>query len=221
MRTWLIVAALWSAACSRGPAPTPEPVAEAAKVTPAERPADDRPVIAAFGDSMTAGPGVGREENYPAVLQRKLDAAGRRYRVVNLGVNGDTTISGLARLADVLALRPRIVILELGGNDGLRGLPVDQIRANLDQMIGAFQDSGARVVLAGMTLPPNYGAEYVRAFEQMYVDLARRRGTTRIPFVLDGVAGKPAMLLPDALHPNPAGYRLAAEHVWKALEPLL
>lgn len=221
MRVWLVAVALWALGC--GPAPSPEPPAP--KSTPApESPApssDDRPVIVAFGDSLTAGPGVGPDRNYPAVLQKKLDAAGRRYRVVNLGVNGDTTGGGLARLSDVLAFEPRIVIVELGANDGLRGLPVEATRANLEQILQGLQAARVRVVLAGMTLPPNYGADYVRAFENVFVDLARRYKTPRIPFFLQGVAPNPALMLPDGLHPNAAGYQIVASHVWKALEPLL
>jgi acyl-CoA thioesterase-1 len=220
MRAWLAVAAVWVVSCGQGPsAREPErPAAPSAKPAPD---ADDRPVIVAFGDSLTAGPGVHPESNYPAVLQHKLDAAGRRYRVVNLGVSGDTTGGGLARLSDVLALRPRIVVLELGANDGLRGLPVETTRANLEQIIQGLQGAGAQVVLAGMTLPPNYGAEYIRGFESVFVDLSRKYKTVRIPFFLEGVAPNPMLMLPDGLHPNAAGHRIVADHVMKALGPLL
>jgi acyl-CoA thioesterase-1 len=141
--------------------------------------------------------------------------------VVNLGVNGDTTGGGLNRLSDVLGLKPRIVIVELGANDGLRGLPVEATRANLEQIIQGLQGAGARVILSGMTLPPNYGAEYIRSFEQIFVDLARQYRTPRIPFFLEGVAPNRSLMLPDGLHPNAAGYRIVADHVWKVLKPLL
>jgi acyl-CoA thioesterase-1 len=141
--------------------------------------------------------------------------------VANLGVSGDTTGGGLARLSDVIALRPHIVVLELGANDGLRGLPVEATRANLDQILQGLQNAGAKVVLAGMTLPPNYGAEYIRGFESVFVDLARRYKIPRIPFFLEGVAPNPALMLPDGLHPNAAGYRIVADRVMKTIEPLL
>lgn len=219
MRIWLVAAAVWAVSCGSGPqqpAPLPAPV----KTKPAS-PADRRPVIVAFGDSLTAGPGVEPDQNYPAVLQQKLDAAGHRYRVVNLGVSGDTTGGGLARLYDVLALKPRIAIVELGANDGLRGMPVEATRANLEQIVQGLQQAGVRVILAGMTLPPNYGAAYVSAFEKVFVDLARQYKTARIPFFLEGVAAVPTLLLSDGLHPNAAGHQIVAGNVLKVLEPLL
>ena len=219
MRIGLVVAVVWAVSCGSGPeqpAPLPAPV----KTKPAP-PADDRPVIVAFGDSLTAGAGVDSDQNYPAILQRKLDAAGHRYRVVNLGVSGDTTGGGLARLYDVLALKPRIVIVELGANDGLRGMPVETTRANLEQIVQGLQQAGVRVILAGMTLPPNYGSAYVSAFEKVFVDLARQYKTPLIPFFLEGVAAVPTLMLGDALHPNAAGYQIVAGHVMKVLEPLL
>ncbi|GIU74459.1 MAG: arylesterase [Bryobacteraceae bacterium] len=189
---------------------------------PAAAPATDtRPVIAAFGDSLTAGYGVEPGESYPDHLQRLLDERGYRYRVVNLGISGDTTDGGVARLQDALLLKPKIVILELGANDGLRGLPLDRTRANLDLMINAFQGAGASVVLAGMTLPRNYGAAYVREFERIFRDLARQRRTVLIPFFLEGVAMQPGLMQPDALHPNAAGCRKVAEMVFRHIEPLL
>ncbi len=228
MRLWPAVLVLIGTGCSqpsRPPAASRSASPSGSPARPAEPPppvpADDRPVIAAFGDSLTAGPGVGPDQTYPAVLQRKLDAAEYRYRVVNLGVNGDTTGGGLNRLSDVLGLQPRIVIVELGANDGLRGLPVEATRANLEQIIQGLQGAGARVILAGMTLPPNYGAEYIRSFEQIFVDLARQYRTPRIPFFLEGVAPNRSLMLPDGLHPNAAGYRIVADHVWKVLKPLL
>ena|SRR5437867_1054294 len=183
--------------------------------------ADDRPVIVAFGNSLTAGLGVDPEANYPAVLQRKIDSLHKRYRVVNAGVNGDTTGGGVARLDSLLAYKPEIVILELGANDGLRGLPVTTTRANLEQMIVAIRGAGARVVLAGMTLPPNYGPDYIRSFEQIYVELAEKYQTPRIPFLLENVAARPGLMLDDGLHPSPAGHRIVAENVMQVLKPLL
>jgi acyl-CoA thioesterase-1 len=203
----------------------PEAPKQAGPTTPAPpvaaAPADERPVIVAFGDSLTAGLGVDAASNYPAFLQRELDARGLRYRVVNAGVSGDTTGGGVARLGEVLAYEPKVVILELGANDGLRGLPLETTRANLDQMIAALQAAGAQVVLAGMTLPPNYGADYIRGFEQIFVDLAAKHKIPRIPFLLDNVAARPHLMQSDALHPNAAGQKIVAANVLKTLEPLL
>ena len=222
MRVWLAAALLVAVGCGRQPQPE---VSERTEVLlPPPRPPappDDRPVIVAFGDSMTAGPGVERDANYPAVLQSLLDAKGYRYRVVNAGINGDTTTGGLARVDTVLSYRPSFVILELGGNDGLRGLPVENTRDNLEAIIQRLHAAQARVVLAGMRLPPNYGPEYVRAFERMYVDLAAQYKTRRVPFILEGVAARPEFLLPDLLHPNEAGHKILAATVMRALEPAL
>jgi acyl-CoA thioesterase-1 len=190
---------------------------------PAENPAtqDTRPVILAFGDSLTAGHGVPRGSGYPEILQGTLDKRGYQYRVVNAGISGDTSSGGLARLQPALNMKPSIVILELGGNDGLRGLPIEDTRANLEEMIGAFQTTGATVILAGMTLPRNYGADYVESFENVFTDLARKHDLPLIPFFLEGVAGDPALTLPDFIHPNADGYRVVTEIVLKTLEPLL
>ena len=184
-------------------------------------PTDSRPIILAFGDSLTAGYGLPRGFGYPEQLQRKLDQRGYRYRVVNMGISGDTTSGGRARIKAGLDLTPSIVILELGANDGLRGLPLKQTQANLEEMITAFQKSGATVVLAGMTLPRNYGAVYVRSFEDVFRDLARKLNVPLIPFFLEGVAGNPKLTLDDYLHPNADGYVIVTDNVLKTVEPLL
>ena len=228
MRGSLLIGGLCLAAlgCSRGPERTasaeaaPEP-APAAAPTPAPAVADNRPVIVCFGDSLTAGLGVDPALNYPSVLERRLNAAGHRYRVINAGISGDTTGGGLARLDTILAWRPRIVVLELGANDGLRGLPVETTRANLDQILTGLIAAGAKVVLAGMTLPPNYGPDYIRGFERVFVELAANHKAVRIPFVLQDVAARPDRMLSDGLHPNAAGYQIVAGHVLRSLEPLL
>ncbi len=221
-RCW-VFALLLLAACGR-PAPEARQPAPSAAQAPARAPeekADPRPVILAFGDSLTAGYGVEPEESYPEQLQRMLDAKGYAWRVVNMGVSGDTTDGGVARLDAALLLKPRIVILELGANDGLRGLPLERTRANLDLMINSFQGDGAKVILAGMTLPRNYGAAYVRDFERIFRELSKQRGAVLIPFFLEGVAMNAALMQPDALHPNAAGCRKVAELVFRHLEPLL
>jgi acyl-CoA thioesterase-1 len=184
-------------------------------------PADKRPLIVAFGDSLSYGQGLPPERSYPNDLQRLIDAAGYRYRVVNLGVSGDTTTDGMVRLPSVLALHPALVILEFGANDGLRGLPVASARQNLAEMIDSLQKGGAQVVLAGMTLPRNYGPEYIHSFEQMYVELGKQFRLTRIPFFLEGVGGNPELTQPDGLHPTADGAQIVAQTVMRYLQPLL
>ena len=188
-----------------------------------QRPAvpDSRPVILAYGDSLTAGFGMPAGSAYPEQLQRRLDELGYKYRVVNMGISGDTTSGGIARLKAALATKPAIVVLELGANDGLRGLPVTQTRANLEEMTVAFKKLGATVIMAGMTLPRNYGAPYVKSFEDVFIDLATKYQLPLIPFFLEGVAGQPKLTLPDFLQRNATGYRIVVDIVMKALRPLL
>ncbi len=182
---------------------------------------DTRKVIAAFGDSISAGFGVEPGKSFPDDLHRLIDQAGYKYRVVNAGVSGDTTTDGVERLPVVLALHPAIVILEFGGNDGLRGQPVAGAKANLGIMIEALLKSGAKVVLAGMSLPRNYGPEYIHPFEQMYVQLAKQYKVTLIPFVLEGVGGNPALTQPDGIHPTAEGAVIVARTVMQYMQPLL
>ncbi len=197
----------------------PQTARPAAPQPPAQT--DTRPAIAVFGDSLSAGFGVAPGKSYPDDLQRLLDGAGYRYRVVNLGVSGDTTTDGLERLPAVLALHPAIVILEFGGNDGLRGLPVTAARKNLAETIEALQKAGARILLAGMTLPRNYGPEYIQSFEQMYIDLSAQYKIARIPFLLEGVGGRPDLIQPDGIHPTAEGAEIVSRTVMKYLQPML
>jgi acyl-CoA thioesterase I len=183
--------------------------------------ADTRPVIVCFGDSLTAGFGLDPGASFPDILQHELDALGYRYRVANFGVSGDTTQDGVERLPLVLAEKPAIVLLEFGGNDGLRGQPVANTRANLRRIVEALRSAGARVVLAGMTLPPNYGPDYIRGFEAVYRGLAAEFKLPLIPFLLEGVADNSALMLPDGIHPTAEGARRVAATVLKALTPLL
>lgn len=199
----------------------PEEPAQVESSAPAPKPADDRPAIVAFGDSLTAGHGSGADQNYPLLLQRELDRRGLRYRVVNAGVGGDTTSGGIERVGTVLQLKPAMVILEFGGNDGLRGLPVATTRDNLDELIATLRRSGTQVVLAGMTLPPNYGPDYIRRFEQIYKDLAAKHDVPLIPFFLDGIGGHSEYMQADGIHPNAEGNRKVAALVMKTIEPLL
>ena len=194
---------------------------EPAQPAPVPTQPDGRPVIAAFGDSLTAGYGVETGYSYPDFLQKDLDHAGSRYRVVNAGISGDTTSSGLARVDSVIQLRPALVILELGGNDGLRGTPLSATRANLEQIIVVLRKSGARVVLAGITLPPNYGPDYIESFENIYKDLAAKYKLPLIPFLLQGAVGVPGMMQPDGIHATVKGNEVVANLVMRTLQPLL
>jgi acyl-CoA thioesterase-1 len=182
---------------------------------------DGRPVIAAFGDSLTAGYGVEIESSYPADLQRELDAAGYHYRVVNLGISGETTKDGLARVDQVMALKPAIVVLEFGGNDGLRGVPVANSRANMDAMISKLLHSGTKVALAGITLPPQYSQPYIKDFNETYGILAKQYNIPLLPFVLQDVYGVPGSIQPDGIHPTAQGCKQVAKNVLGLIKPLL
>jgi len=178
-------------------------------------------VIVAFGDSLTAGQGVAPDQTYPALLAAKLRTDGYSYRVVNAGVSGDTTAGGLRRVDWVLRSKPDIVLLELGANDALRGQDLDRVRANLDAMVTRFEAGGARVLLLGMRLPPNYGASYAGRFETVYAEVAARRKVAFMPFFLDGVGAVARLNQPDGIHPTAEGYRIIVERLWPYLEPLL
>jgi acyl-CoA thioesterase-1 len=178
-------------------------------------------VIVALGDSLTAGLGVAADEAYPALLEGMLRRAGFAYRVVNAGASGDTSAGGRRRLDWVLRAKPEIVLVALGANDGLRGLPVDALRDNLIAIVARLHQANVRVLLIGMRLPPNYGERYAREFAETFRTVARRTSVAFLPFLLDGVAGVPALNQADGIHPNAAGQRLVAEHVWAALQPLL
>lgn len=202
---------------SRSEAPKPAPVATQA----AEPAVDSRPVIACFGDSLSAGYGLEPGKSYPDVLQQLIDAAGYKYRVLNLGVSGDTTTDGVERLPGVLAVKPEIVVLEFGGNDGLRGLPVMSSEQNLRTMVETLDKAGIRVVLAGMSLPRNYGPEYIRSFEKVFIDVGTRYKLVRIPFLLEGVGGNPTLTQPDGMHPTAEGTKIMAATVLRFVQPLL
>lgn len=178
--------------------------------------------ILVLGDSISAGYGIRVENGWVALLQAKLDRQGYGYHLVNASVSGETTAGGLERLPRALALhRPKIVILELGGNDGLRALPIAEMRANLGRMARLARAAHAAVLLLGMRLPPNYGPEYTGQFHQAFVDLARRKRLAFVPFLLRGIALQPALMQADGLHPNERGQPLLLANVWPALKPLL
>ena len=178
-------------------------------------------VIAALGDSLTAGLGVSPEEAYPAVLEARLRREGFEYRVINAGVSGDTSAGGLRRIDWVLKLRPDVVIVALGANDGLRGQAPDVLRDNLTRIIERARAAGVRVLLAGMRVPRNYGDDYARAFAGVYPAVARATGVPLAPFLLDGVAGDVRLNQPDGIHPTVEGQRVIAERLWPYLKPLL
>ncbi|GGH11772.1 arylesterase [Silvibacterium dinghuense] len=182
---------------------------------------DSQPVIACFGDSLTAGHGAAFGHAYPDYLQQLLDARGYRYRVVNKGISGDTTKDGLARVKDVLAAHPAIVVVEFGGNDGLRGLPITATRANLDQIIALLKDAGVKVVLAGITLPPDYGPDYIRDFNQTYALAAKKFNIPLLPFLYAHVYTVPGTIQADGIHATAKGNQLVAENVFGLLRPLL
>jgi acyl-CoA thioesterase-1 len=178
-------------------------------------------VIVALGDSLTAGLGVAPDEAYPARLEERLRREGYAYRVINAGVSGDTSAGGLRRVDWVLRSQPEIVIVALGANDGLRGQSPQAMRANLEAIVERLQRAGARVLLAGMRMPPNYGAEYTTQFEAVFPSVARSTKVALVPFLLDGVAADPRLNQPDGIHPTAAGYQLISDRLWPYLRPLL
>ena len=176
--------------------------------------------IVAFGDSLTSGHKLPEKDAYPAVIQKKLKAAGLPYTIVNQGVSGDTTGRALQRLDGALALQPQIAIVELGINDGLRGIPVPQVKANLERIIEAFKAQHVLVLLCGMEALPFNGWQYTIEFHRLYEDLASKHDVPLIPFVMNGVLGNPDLISDDGVHPNAAGARYIAETIWEYLEPL-
>jgi acyl-CoA thioesterase-1 len=178
-------------------------------------------VLVTLGDSLTAGLGVAADEAWPALIEGRLRREGYAYRVVNAGVSGDTTAGGLRRVDWVLRNRPEVAVVALGANDGLRGLATDAMESNLVAIVERLRAGGARVLVAGMQVPPNYGAAYARAFSGVFPDVARRTGSALVPFLLDGVAADPRLNQADGVHPNAAGHRAIAEHIWPHLVALL
>ena len=193
-------------------------------VVPVELGAEDvvqRTRVVILGDSLTAGLGLAPEDAYPAGLQARIDAAGWPIEIAAMGVSGDTTAGGLRRLDWALDGDVRLLVVALGGNDALRGLPVDQMHDNLARIIDRAQGRGIRVVLAGMEAPPNFGPAYTSNFRDVFRRLAESRDVVFVPFLLEGVAGVPSLNQADGIHPNEAGAARVAEHLWPSLEPLL
>ena len=181
----------------------------------------EKQVILALGDSLTAGFGVDQEDSFPSRLQVKIDRANLDYKIVNAGISGDTTAGGVRRINWLMKHQPKIVILALGANDGLRGLSVDEMRANLETMIQISHENNARVLLAGMKALPNYGEDYQKKFESVYPELAKKYDLLYLPFLLEGVAGVRRHTRPDGLHPTASGYKIVADLVWQYLQPML
>ncbi len=179
------------------------------------------PVILAFGDSLTAGFGVDANDSYPARLQRLLVEKGYHYKVINAGVSGDTTAGGAGRIDWVLQHEPEIVILELGANDGLRGLPISEMRKNLGKIIETCRKNGVKVLLAGMEITPNLGAEYSKDFRESFPLLAEQYNVPLIPFFLKDVAAQPELTQPDGVHPLSNGYAIVTQTVFQYLKPML
>jgi acyl-CoA thioesterase-1 len=182
---------------------------------------DGRPVIIAFGDSLTAGYGADPGDSYPDYLQKDLDAQGYHYQVVNQGISGNTSKDGVDRLEDALRLKPVLVIVAFGGNDGLRGLPIASTRANLDRIVSTLLNSGAKVVLGGITLPPNYGPDYIRQFNQTYALLAAKYHVPMLPFLLENVYGVEGGMQADGIHATDQGNEQVAKNLLPLIAPLL
>jgi len=179
------------------------------------------PVILAFGDSLTAGFGVSDAQSYPSKLQDIVRKNGYPHEVINGGMSGDTTAGGVRRINWPMKHNPKIVILELGANDGLRGLSLEEMESNLGRIINVCAKGGAKVLLTGMKIPPNYGEEYTVGFEKIYSRLAEKNQLPLLPFFLEGVAGQKEYTQPDGLHPIGPGYSIVAQTVWKYLKPLM
>lgn len=204
--------ALAASGCGSGP-DSREVLEEPVQIRTEETETIARPLVMILGDSLTAGFGLSESEAYPALLAERLRTAGRPVRIVNAGISGDTTAGGLARVDWLLSQNPEVVVVELGGNDGLRGLSLEETEGNLDGIVRRCRQAGARVLLMGMKIPPSYGAEYSGDFAALFEELASTHGVALMPFLLEGVAGDPNLNQADGIHPNAAGHRLLAESV--------
>ena len=222
----LLAASLLCGCRSKAPeAAAPQPAASdsaaPSPATDATTVLDGRPVIIAFGDSLTAGYGADPGDSYPDYLQKDLDAKGYHYQVVNQGISGNTSKDGVDRLEEVLRLKPVLVIVAFGGNDGLRGLPIASTRENLDRMVSTLLNSGAKVVLGGITLPPNYGPDYIRQFNQTYALLAAKYHVSMLPFLLENVYGMEGGMQADGIHATDQGNAQVAKNLFPLIAPLL
>jgi acyl-CoA thioesterase-1 len=183
--------------------------------------ADDRPLVVCYGDSITAGLGLQAGQAYPDALERDLDARGYHYKVINQGTSGATTKDAVAGLRAILLLHPAVVIVEFGGNDGLRGLPLTETRRNLDAVLTTLEQAHIKTLLAGITLPPNYGREYIQTFEQIYRELAAKHHTAFVPMIYKNLINVPGTIQADGIHPTAKGSEMIARTLLAALQPLL
>ncbi|MFN3393364.1 MAG: arylesterase [Candidatus Thermochlorobacter sp.] len=185
--------------------------------------ADEPKVILFLGNSLSAGFGVDPSQAFPALIQKKIDEQKLAYKVINAGLSGETSAGGLRRIDWLLRQKVDILVLELGGNDGLRGISVETMRSNLQGIIERARAKypDIKIVIAGMQAPPNLGAEYTNAFKNVFPELAQKNRAALVPFLLEGVGGNPKLNLPDGIHPTPEGHRIIAQTVWKVLEPML
>jgi acyl-CoA thioesterase-1 len=183
--------------------------------------AADRPVLVCFGDSITAGLGLQTGQSFPDALDRDLNKLGYRYKVDNQGTSGATTKDAVASLNSILLLHPDAVIVEFGGNDGLRGLPLDQTRRNLDQVLTTLEKAHIKILLAGITLPPNYGPDYIESFDQVFRDLAAKHHVAFVPMIYKDLVHVPGTIQPDGIHPTAKGSEIIAQTLLPALKPLL
>jgi len=193
----------------------------AGPVYAAGAPVADRPILVCYGDSITAGLGLPAGEAYPEDLQKLLDARGYAYKVVDQGTSGATTKDALAGLPYVLRMHPAIVIVEFGGNDGLRGLPVEQTRANLDQVLTSLEKAHIKILLAGITLPPDYGRDYIRSFDEIFRDLAAKHHIAVVPMLYKDLINVPGTIQGDGIHPTAKGSAIIAGTLYSALQPLV
>ena len=183
--------------------------------------AADRPILVCYGDSITAGYGLQSGQSYPDALQRDMESHGYHYKVSNQGTSGATTKDAAAGLRSILLLHPEIVIVEFGGNDGLRGLPPDQTRRNLDQVLTTLENAHVKILLAGITLPPNYGNDYIQSFEQVYRALAAKHHVAFVPMLYKDLVRVPGAIQPDGIHPTAKGSQIIAATLLPALKPML
>src|ERR1035441_10672933 len=187
----------------------------------ADRPVPGRPILVCYGDSITAGLGLHEGEAYPEDLQKLLDKRGYAYKVINQGTSGATTKDAVAGLPNVLRLHPAIVIVEFGGNDGLRGLPVDQTRSNLDQVLTGLEKAHVKILLAGITLPPDYGQDYIQSFDKIFRDLAAKHHIAAVPMLYKDLINVPETIQSDGIHPTAKGSEIIAGTLFPVLKPLL
>ena len=222
LRSLLVALPLVAVACGSADSPRSQTAGGAVERRQAEPERLGAPRRIVFlGDSLTAGLGLPRAQSTPSLIQDRLTAGGYQYEVINAGVSGDTSAGGLSRLEWSLDGDVEVLVIELGANDGLRGLPVAQMKRNLDEIITRAKARDITVILTGMEAPPNYGPAYTAEFRQAFRDLAREHDVVFVPFYLDGVAGVPSLNNGDGIHPNAEGARLIAGTIWRALEPVL